>query len=127
MTNISTSHIDHASELHIFSSDNPLSDNWTPHPLNPVLFNALIARNGGFISDMGKQYRVFQKQGFDLYGESLGVSRIVKLTDSDYEEVCEFEVVPKFFKKIKGTHTYNFSDGLLVLDTVEISTHRNSN
>jgi len=125
MSNISTSHIgSHDSELHIFSSDNPLSDNWTPHALNPVLFDPLIARNGGFISDKGEQYRVFQKQGFNLYGESLGVSRIVKLTNNDYEEVCEFEVVPNFFKSIKGTHTYSFSDGLLALDFVKISTRR---
>jgi hypothetical protein len=127
ITNISTSRIGHGSELHIFWSDNPLSDKWTPHSLNPVLFNSLISRNAGFISDMGKQYRVFQKQGFNLYGESLGISRIVKLTDSTYKEMCEFEVVPKFFDKIKGTHTYNFSDGLLVFDTAEISTLRNSN
>lgn len=133
MTNIATNHIDHCSELHIFSSDNPLSNNWKSHSLNPVIFNSLNARNGGFISDMGEQYRVFQRQGFNLYGESLGVSRIVKLSNNEYEEIFEFKMIPKSFNKIKsfskikGTHTYNFSEGLLTLDTVEISTHRNSN
>ena len=126
MTNISPSGINNSSGLYVFSSDNPLSDNWTPHQLNPILFDSFAGRNGGFISDNVEQYRVFQKQGFNQYGESLGVARIVKLTNNEYEEVCEFEVVPDFFKSIKGTHTYSFSDGLLALDFVKISTHRNS-
>ena len=40
---------------------------------------------------------MFQKQGFNQYVKSLGVSRIVELTNSSYEEVCQFEVLPKFF------------------------------
>jgi hypothetical protein len=82
---------------------------------------------------MGEQYRVFQRQGFNFYGESLGVSRIVKLSNNEYEEICEFKIIPKSFKKIKsfskvkGTHTYNFSEGLLTLDTNEISTKGNHN
>ena len=36
------------------------------------------------------------------------------------EEVCA-EINPRFFENIKGTHTYNFDNKLLVLDYLEIS------
>ena len=33
----------------------------------------------------------------------------------------KFEVSPNFLKDIEGTHTYNFSNGLLVLDFLKTS------
>jgi len=122
MTNLSNSSIeDHASELHIFSCKNLLLDEWKPHKNNPVIFDPFYARNGGFISEFDNFYRVYQKPGFDNYGESLGVSKIEELNDNNYKENNEFKVLPNFIKNIKGTHTYNFSDGLLVLDYLKIS------
>ena len=107
---------DHSSQLHIFSSENILSDKWEPHRKNPVIFDPLLARNGGLIFENDNFYRVYQKPGFNNYGESLGVSKIIELNDDNFRESCKFEILPNFFKDIKGTHTYNFSNGLLVLD-----------
>ena len=116
-TTLSNSSIkDHSSQLHIFSSENILSDKWEPHRKNPVIFDPLLARNGGLIFENDNFYRVHQKPGFNNYGESLGVSKIIELNDDNFKESSEFEVLPNFFKNIKGTHTYNFSNGLLVLD-----------
>jgi len=117
MTNLSNSEIpDHASELHIFSSKNLLTDYWEPHKKNPVIFDPLTARNGGFINELSTFYRVHQKPGFNNYGESLGISKIEELNEDNYKESNELKVSPNFFEDLKGTHTYNFSDGLLVLD-----------
>jgi len=117
MTNLSNSEIsDHASKLHVFSNTNLLSDNWEPHKKNPIIFDPLVARNGGLINEFNTFYRVYQKPGFNNYGESLGVSRIEELNEDNYQENNELKVSPNFFKDLKGTHTYNFSDGLLVLD-----------
>jgi len=117
MTNLSNSEIpDHASELHIFSSKNLLTDYWEPHKKNPVIFDPLTARNGGLINELNTLYRVHQKPGFNNYGESLGISKIEELNENNYKESNELKVSPNFFKDLKGTHTYNFSDGLLVLD-----------
>ena len=117
MTNLSNSEIpDHASELHIFSSKNLLTDYWKPHKKNPVIFDPLTARNGGLINELSIFYRVYQKPGFNNYGESLGISKIQELNEDNYTESNELKVSPNFFEDLKGTHTYNFSDGLLVLD-----------
>ena len=117
MTNLSNGEIpDHASELHIFSSKNLLTDYWEPHKKNPVIFDPLTARNGGLINELSIFYRVHQKPGFNNYGESLGISKIQELNEDNYIESNELKVSPNFFQDLKGTHTYNFSDGLLVLD-----------
>ena len=122
MANLSNSSIqDHASELHIFSSKNLLSNDWKPHKKNPVKFDPLCARNGGFIIESDNLYRVYQVPGFNNYGEALGISKIEELNENNYRESDELRVLPNFFDNIKGTHTYNFSEGLLVLDFLKTS------
>ena len=60
---------------------------WKPHSLNPVIFDSKKARNAGIIySEKNQIHRVFQKHDFDMYGASLGVSKIKTLTDDKYEE-----------------------------------------
>ena len=118
---------DYGSEMHVFSSDLLLSEDWQPHPKNPIFFDSFIGRNGGLIVQDNVIYRVFQKQGFDTYGESLGVAKIVSVDMAEYVEELQFEVEPKFFDRITGTHTYSFSDGLLTIDFVEIDKHKNRN
>ena len=119
-TNICSSELgDHNSELHIFSSNELLSDTWKPHPKNPVIFDSLSARNGGMLFKQGNAFRVFQRSGWNVYGEAFGVSKITDLTDSTYDEEVQFVVEPKFFKGIKGAHTFSFKNGLIAFDFVE--------
>ena len=108
-------------QLHIFYSTNPLMEDWTAHESNPVFFDPLIARNGGMISEGNEIYRVFQRHGFDMYGEGLGIAKINSLSPSEYNEEILSEVKARFFNNILGTHTYNYCDGLLVMDYVEIT------
>ena len=117
-TNLDTSNSsDYSSELHIFYADNIESSEWKPHALNPVIFDSKKARNGGMIySEKKHTYRVFQKQGFDNYGESIGISRIKTLTENEYEEEIYMNVMPDFFKKISGTHSFSYNSGVLVND-----------
>lgn len=122
MTNISTGEpTDHCSQLHIFYSDNPLSDKWHSHPNNPVIFDPLTARNGGLIYGKNNLYRIYQIQGFDFYGKSVGISKITKITKNEYHEIKAFEVTPDFFENAEGIHTFNFCEGLLAIDFVEMS------
>tara|TARA_Y100000766_G_scaffold171854_1_gene147544 strand:- start:319 stop:1992 length:1674 start_codon:yes stop_codon:yes gene_type:complete len=113
--------VDLGSQLHIFSSDNPLSDEWVAHDKNPVIFDPLLARNGGLIVSQNEVYRIFQRQGFDMYGEACGIARITNLSQTEYIEEIHSVIEPQFFKGIKGTHTYNFESDLAVIDYVEIS------
>ena len=126
MTNIDSSNIgDHGSELHIFSSETLLNDIWESHPLNPVIFDSQKARNGGLLFEDGDVFRVFQIQGWDMYGQGFGVSKIKKLNSSEYEEEDEFRVSSKFFKSALGTHTYSYDNGLMVIDFCRIQKYKN--
>ena len=121
-TNIDKSIVgDHGCQLHIFSADNPLSDEWVAHTNNPVIFNPLVARNGGLIVSQNDIYRIYQRQGFNVYGEACGIARITNLSSTEYVEETHSVIEPHFFKGIKGTHTYNFDSDLVVLDYVEVS------
>ncbi len=86
---------DHCSELYLFSADSPLSTSWMPHRQNPILVDSIGGRNGGLIREGKRLYRLGQRQGFDRYGESLGVYEIKEISESRYTE----ELV-----RICGTH-----------------------
>lgn len=103
-------------ELHLFFNKNLISSNWKSHKNNPIIFDPTKARNGGFIKDNGEFYRIFQKQGFNSYGESIGVTKINKLSKDEYGESLKFNIFPDYFKDITGTHTLNYSKGLLAID-----------
>ena len=116
---------DHCSQLHAFHSSDPLSGKWIPHSGNPLIHDSSRARNGGLIVHNGEIYRTFQRQGFDLYGEAVGVAKVLELSHSSYLEKTLFTVEPRFLDTLKGCHTYNYDNGLLVLDFVKISSLRN--
>lgn len=125
ITNTDSSELyDHGSELHIFYAEEFDSSQWHPHPMNPVIFDSNCGRNGGLILSDGHVYRVFQKQGFNMYGSAMGVSKISILTTEYYEEEILFEIAPKFFKNIKGTHTFSFDSGVLCLDYAKYESYR---
>tara|TARA_A100001035_G_scaffold160495_1_gene126913 strand:- start:4271 stop:5947 length:1677 start_codon:yes stop_codon:yes gene_type:complete len=107
---------EHYSQLHVFHNSSPIGEDWIAHKSNPAIFDPLKARNGGFIIDKSKLYRVYQRQGFNLYGRAFGVAEIKSLSTEAYTEESLFEVEPDFFPNLIGTHTYNYSEGLLVFD-----------
>ncbi len=96
---------DPSSCLVAYYSDNPLSNKWIPHKLNPIVFDSSSARNGGIIFKNNNEImRVRQKQGFNFYGESLSLAQIVDLTPSTFKEEKVKEVLPNFFSNISGCH-----------------------
>lgn len=111
LTNIDSAGIgDYCSELHLFYAPQPVTDVWTPHPLNPVIVDPNRARNGGLLFDGPTIYRVSQRQGFDAYGKAAGINRITVLSRTDYREEAIAAITPDFFPNIKGTHHLH-SDG----------------
>ena len=117
LTNIDSSGTgEHCSELHIFYSDKPITENWIPHKNNPVIFDSKFARNGGLIIDNKDIFRVFQKHEIGLYGASMGIAKIEILNEFEYKEKVLFHILPKFFKNINGTHTFNYKNGIIAID-----------
>lgn len=121
LTSIDSSEIgDHDSELHVFYSDSFDSDAWKPHAKNPVIFDSERARSGGFFRDGEKLFRVFQRQSFDLYGESMGIAQIKDLGVETYREDVVRRIQPRFIPKIIGTHSFSYYNGLLAIDFVKV-------
>ena len=103
-------------ELHLFSAADPLSSDWTPHPLNPVISDARLARPAGplFVLD-GILYRPSQDSS-RRYGYALNLNRIDILTGDDYAETCIEKILPQ--SGYLATHTYSRAGGWVFMDGV---------
>ena len=104
--------------LHLFFGDDPLSNHWTPHPLNPIVCDIHSARPAGriFLQD-GKIIRPSQDNS-RRYGYAIQFNRIVKLSETDYEEIIESAFEPPRRARILATHTFNRTNDLVVVDAV---------
>jgi len=103
--------------LHLFFSDDPLSNQWAPHPRNPIVHDIHSARPAGHIfSQDGMLIRPSQDNS-RRYGYAIKFNRIVKLSEAKYEEATESSFKPPR-TKILATHTFNQANELTVIDAV---------
>ena len=103
-------------ELHLFFSDDPLSSNWTAHPLNPIISDARVARPAGpLFTFNGILYRPSQDSS-RRYGYALNLNRVDVLTESDYAETCIEKILPQ--SGYLATHTYSRAGGWVFMDGV---------
>lgn len=108
---------DHASELHAFSADSPMTDHWTPHPTNPVCHDARKARNGGLIQLPGLLLRVSQMGGFFRYGVGTQVHQIEQITANTYNETQLKTQWPDYFEHLEGHHHLSGNSSWTVYDS----------
>lgn len=103
--------------LHLFWSDSPLSQSWTPHPQNPVVLDLGSARPAGaiFFQD-GLMVRPAQDSS-RRYGGALKFQQITVLEEDRYAEhtLATFSPPPG---KFKATHTFNRAGDITVIDAV---------
>jgi hypothetical protein len=105
-------------QLSIFWADTPLSDKWTPHPLNPVVNDVRTARPAGHIFfQNGDLIRPSQDCSV-RYGYALNFNRITKLSETEYEEVPEGRLEPPGGTNILATHTFNKVGEMTIIDAV---------
>lgn len=106
-----------STELFLFYSDNPVTGQWTSHPLNPVVSDERRARcAGNLFIDNGIIYRPSQDCSV-RYGRGLNLNRVTELNETGYSEVLEKEIKPTWSNNLKGIHTLNFANGITVTDT----------
>ncbi len=106
-------------QVSIFYADSPLSQNWKPHPLNPVVVDITRARSAGKIFKYdGKLIRPSQDCSV-RYGYGLRLNEIVTLTESEYEEQSIDLIRPDWKRGLLGTHTLNHVNNLTVIDVIE--------
>lgn len=117
LTNIDSTGIsDHCSELHLFWADSPLSNNWTPHPMNPLVTDPEFGRNGGLLREGQKLYRVSQRQGYESYGKGTAVHEIVRIDTEHYQETRVADIGAGLITGADGTHHLHSNGRLTVFD-----------
>jgi hypothetical protein len=105
--------------LHLYYADSPLSDQWTPHPLNPIVKDVYSARPAGRIfHHEGRLIRPSQDCSVD-YGYAMNFNRIVTLNETNYTEAHEHGFKPPEQENILATHTFNSIGGLTVIDAIQ--------
>jgi len=104
--------------LHLFYTDHLLSDQWLPHPRNPIVKDIRSARPAGRIfSHNGELIRPSQDCSV-RYGYAINFNRISVLTESAYAETHEWSLKPPVRRNILGTHTWNEAEGLTAIDAL---------
>jgi hypothetical protein len=105
-------------ELFLFYSEDLFSNNWTPHPKNPVVSDCKSSRPAGKIFiDKGRIYRPSQNCS-TMYGYGFNINEITILNEKEYSEKVVTSVKPNWEKSIIGTHTFNRANKLHVIDAL---------
>jgi hypothetical protein len=103
-------------ELFLFHADSPLSDSWTPHPMNPIVSDARRARPAGpLFLHQDAIFRPSQDCSFG-YGHGLVLNRVTVLTETDYREEEMLRLGPDWHKRILGLHTFHRQERLTIID-----------
>ncbi len=105
-------------ELFLFSSGELFTDQWHPHPMNPIISDVKKARAAGavFIKD-GRLFRPSQ-YGSSSYGHGFDLNEIIRLSETEYREQTVTVVRPESNPGIKATHTYAIQGNLTVVDAL---------
>jgi hypothetical protein len=105
--------------LHLYYADHPLSDQWTPHPRNPIVKDIHSARPAGHIFlHEGKLIRPSQDCSV-RYGYATNFNCIITLTETDYAEDCEHIFKPLEKGSVLATHTFNRVGSLTAIDAIQ--------
>ena len=105
-----------SNELMLFYSDNPLSENWIPHPLNPIVSDIRNARPAGKIFEMNNKIIRPAQNCFQVYGNGFSFNEIMKLNENEYEEKQLEFFKPDWKNNLIGLHTFNYEKGCTVID-----------
>lgn len=118
-TNIKSNEGSTFDSLHVFHADSPLSDQWIPHPHNPIVKDLRSARPAGriFFED-GKLIRPSQDCS-KRYGYALNFNHIINLSETDYAEICEHRFAPPLGLRILTVHTFNRNSSLTAIDAIQ--------
>ena len=106
-----------SNELMLYYSDNPLSQSWVSHPLNPIVCNIKNARPAGKIFQMNNKIIRPAQNCYKIYGNGVSFNEIIKLNENEYEEKQIEFFTPNWKNHMIGLHTFNYDTGFTVIDT----------
>jgi hypothetical protein len=102
-------------ELHIFHADSPMGP-WSPITGNPWTSDVRQSRPAGRVFSLdGAWYRPAQDCS-RRYGYAMTMNRITALSESHFREEVVARIDPTWATGLLGTHTFNHSEGITLLD-----------
>jgi len=102
-------------ELYLFFADTPTGP-WQSHPQNPLKCDVRGSRPAGQVFEwQGNLYRPAQNSS-RFYGYAMSVNKIKRLSSDEYLEEQVTTILPRWNKKVIGTHTLNSCGDLTVID-----------
>jgi len=108
--------VDERDQLLLFYSDDLLSGNWQPHPLNPVVTGVDRARMAGPIYQKnGELFRPSQ-YGATRYGFGVNISSIQTLSKTEYQETLQSRLSPNLHDVWIGCHTALHGENVTMVD-----------
>ena len=103
--------------LYLYHANSPLSDNWVPHPLNPIVRNIQQARPAGRIFKRGNDLIRPSQDCSSRYGYAINFNLIEELSDTGYRELLIKTFLPPHDdRRILATHTWNSFRSLNAID-----------
>jgi len=110
--------------LHIYVADQ-LTGPWKPHSMNPVKIDARSSRPAGnmWISESGSLHRVAQDCS-TVYGGDTVCTRIVRLSEDEFEEEIVSGWGREFAQMDVPWHTFNQLGELQVIDRLQVTSRR---
>lgn len=103
-------------ELFLFSAEDVFSQNWRPHDGNPVRKGIVDNRCAGNVFVFNNTLIRPSQDSLQRYGWSIDLMQVDKISDTEYCESLYHRIEPCWGEDIKGTHTLNYNNGLLVMD-----------
>ena len=101
----------------LFWSDR-LDGAWHLHPASPISCSVRNSRSAGnLFRRNGRLYRPTQDCSVQ-YGYAIQVNEILRLTETEFEERPAHWIPPAWSRGLVGTHTWNESSGLQVIDGI---------
>ncbi len=114
-------------EISLFYSDSPLSDEWIPHPQNPIATDVRKARSAGnLFKKQGKLFRPSQDSSRG-YGYGIAVNEILTINEDKFAEKTIKNLIPDWNSAVSGIHTFNHINDLSIIDVkFNLPKHNNS-
>lgn len=105
-------------ELFLFYADELLTNEWSPHPKNPIVSDVRSARQAGalFFYD-NKLYRPSQDCS-RRYGYSTVINEIIEMNTDNYAEKPVSNILPNWSKDVVATHSFTSQKRLTVIDAM---------
>jgi hypothetical protein len=104
--------------LFLFYADTPLTGDWTPHPLNPIVDDIKSSRPAGRILERPDGLIRPSQDSSRRYGYAMNFNRITRLSPTEYEESRVARMEPPQRKDILAVHTYSQAGELSIIDAV---------